>query len=278
MIKSILIPTDGSANSAIALEYGIYLAGRFGAELNGLNVIDVRALDGPFFSDISGSLGFIPNQNYLPNFQRILEERADLILDEFNKMCAGKGVPAKTRRLTGIISNIIAEEAKKVDLVIMAQRGEHAQWSSGLLGSTTESVVRKALRPVMVTSQKFRALHRVLSAYDGSNGSNNALKFACEFVHATHGELTVLVAGHSEERCRETAAEAEAFISPYNLKSEVEWVTGEAHEEILKYAESNRIDLIVMGAFGHSRVRELLLGGTTAYIMRKAQLPVLLHR
>jgi len=278
MIKSILIPTDGSVNSSTALDFGLYLSEKFGAEINGLNVIDVRALDGPFFSDISGSLGFIPYQNYLPNFQRILEERADLILEAFNKMCAEKEVPAKTRRLTGIISNIIAEEAKKVDLVIMAQRGEHAQWSSGLLGSTTESVVRKAPRPVMVTPQKFRALHSVLSAYDGSYGANNALKFACEFVHATRGELTVLVAGHSEEKCRETAAEAEAFISPYSLKSSVAWVTGEAHEEILKYAESNRIDLIVMGAFGRSRVRELLLGGTTAYIMRKAQLPVLLLR
>jgi nucleotide-binding universal stress UspA family protein len=278
MIKSILIPTDGSVNSSTALDFGLHLSEKFGAEINGLNVIDVRALDGPFLSDISGSLGFIPYQNYLPNFQRILEERADLILDEFQKVCAERGSQAKTRRLTGIISDIIAEEAKKVDLVIMAQRGEHAQWTSGLLGSTTESVVRKSPRPVLVTSQKFRALHSVLSAYDGSIGSNKALKFACEFVHATIGELTVLVAGQSEEKCRETAAEAEAFIGPYNLKSTVKWAMGEAHEEILKYAESNRIDLIVMGAFGHSRVRELLLGGTTAYIMRKAQLPVLLHR
>ncbi|MCX5903091.1 MAG: universal stress protein [Proteobacteria bacterium] len=47
---------------------------------------------------------------------------------------------------------------------------------------------------------------------------------------------------------------------------------------MLKHAEQNNIDLIFMGAFGHSRVRELLLGGTTAYILRKAQIPVLLYR
>ncbi len=278
MIKSILIPTDGSVNSNTALEFGLYLAEKFGAELNGLNVIDIRALEGPFFSDISGSLGFIPYQNYLPNYQRVLEERAEVILDEFNKKCAEKGTPIKNRRLTGIIANIIAEEAKKVDLVIMAQRGEHAQWSSGLLGSTTESVVRKSPRPVLITPLQFRPLLNVLSAYDGSSESNKALKLACEFVHAINGTLIVLVAGHSEEKCRETAAEAEEFIRPYHLSAAVEWVEGEAHDEILKFAETNAIDLIVMGAFGHSRVRELFLGGTTAYIMRKAQLPVLLYR
>ena len=278
MIKSILIPTDGSVNSNTARDCGLHLAEQFGAELTGLNVIDIRALEGPFFSDISGSLGFIPYQNYLPNYQRVLEERAEVILEEFKKMCSERGAQVKTRRLTGIISNIIAEEAKKVDLVIMAQRGEHAQWSSGLLGSTTESVVRKSPRPVMVTPLKFRPMHNVLCAYDGSSESNKALKLACEFVHAIHGALTVLVAGQSEERCREITAEAEEFIQPYHLSASAAWVLGEAHEEILKHAEQNSIDLIVMGAFGHSRVRELLLGGTTAYILRKAQIPVLLHR
>jgi hypothetical protein len=87
MIKSILIPTDGSVNSNTALDFGFYLIQNFGAELNGLNVIDIRALEGPFFSDISGSLGFIPYQNYLPNYQRVLEERAEVILEEFKKKC-----------------------------------------------------------------------------------------------------------------------------------------------------------------------------------------------
>jgi nucleotide-binding universal stress UspA family protein len=100
----------------------------------------------------------------------------------------------------------------------------------------------------------------------------------CEFVHAIHGALKVLVAGHSEEKCREITAEAEEFIQPYHLSAVASWVLGEAHEEILKHAEQHSIDIIVMGSFGHSRVRELLLGGTTAYILRKAQIPVLLHR
>ena len=75
MIKSILVPTDGSPNSSIALDYGIYLSELFDAEITGLNVTDIRALEGPFLNDISASLGFSPYQNYLPKFQQILDER-----------------------------------------------------------------------------------------------------------------------------------------------------------------------------------------------------------
>jgi len=65
MIKSILLPTDGSANSNVALEYGLYLASKFEAKITGLNIVDIKALEGPFISDVSGALGFSPYQNHL---------------------------------------------------------------------------------------------------------------------------------------------------------------------------------------------------------------------
>lgn len=278
MIKSILIPTDGSPNSKIALEYGLYLSSLFSAELTGLNVIDVRSLEGPFLSDISGSLGFSPYQNYLPKFQQILEERRELILEDFRKLCEIKSVQPKIKRHTGIISNIIAEEAKRVDLVIIAQRGEHEKWSSGLLGSTTESVVRKSPRPVLVTPNLFRSFSNVLIAYDGGIEGNKALKTACELFAPLNITLTVVFATIQEDAYKELKSEVEEFIGPYHLNIELVWLKGEAGKEILNYAENNAIDLIVMGAFSHSRIHDLILGGTTAFVIRKSTIPILLNR
>ena len=147
MIKSILIATDGSANSMVATQFGCCLAKLFQAGVCGLNVVDVRALEGPLMSDISGSMGFEPFQSYLPKFEQILQERADGILEDFKGLCAEQGITAEVKRLSGIVPNVIAEEAKRVDLVVIAQRGEHAQWSAGLLGSRAETVVRKPCRP-----------------------------------------------------------------------------------------------------------------------------------
>jgi nucleotide-binding universal stress UspA family protein len=278
MIKSILVPTDGSALSRVALDYGIYLAEKFKAQITGLHVVDARDLEGPLLSDIAGSLGFTPYQSYLPKFRKILEDRGDMILEGFRTLCEQKSIRPKVKRLAGMVPTIIAEEAKKVDLVLIAQRGLHERWSSGLLGSTTESVVRKSPRPVLVTPATFREFGDVLVAYDGSVPSNQALKTACELFAYSETRLKAVVVTGDAKRCEALTEEIEVFVSPYQVDVEIECLEGEPAKEILRYAEQNRIDLIVMGAFGHSRIHDLILGGTTAYIIQKTTLPILLNR
>jgi nucleotide-binding universal stress UspA family protein len=278
MIKSVLIPTDGSAYSKVALEYGIYLAEKFWAQITGLHVVDDRDLEGPLLSDIAGSLGFTPYQNYLPKFRKILEDRGDLILEAFCNACEQKSIRPKVKRVSGTVPGIIAEEAKKVDLVIIAQRGEHERWSSGLLGSTTESVVRRSPRPVLVTPASFREFGNVLVAYDGSVESNQALKTICETFAFSETRLNAVIVTGDLKRCEALTQEIEAFVSPYEMDVGIECLRGETSKEILGHAEAEGIDLIVMGAFGHSRLHDFILGGTTAYIIRNSTLPVLLDR
>ena len=278
MIKSILIPTDGSAYSKVALEYGIHLAERFTAKITGLHVVDDRDLEGPLLSDIAGSLGFTPYRNYLPKFRKVLEDRGDLILETFRHACQQKSIRSKVNRVSGNVAGMIAEEAKKVDLVIIAQRGVHERWSSGLLGSTTESVVRRSPRPVLVTPASFRELRNILVAYDGGVESNQALKTTCENFALGEGWLKAVIVTGDTDKFEDLTQEIEAFVSPYQIDVDIECLRGETAKEILRYAEENRIDLIVMGAFGHSRIHDLILGGTTAYIIRNSTLPVLLHR
>jgi nucleotide-binding universal stress UspA family protein len=214
----------------------------------------------------------------LPKFQEILEERGNIVLEEFKKICEEKSVRPKIKRLSGIIPNVIADEGKKVDLIIVAQRGEHAEWSSGLLGSTTESVVRKSLRPVLVTSKTFRPFKTILHAYDGSSESNKAMKLACELVHSLEAKLKIVLVMSNKEKGKSILSEAEEFIAPYHLNADIEQLKGQTAKEILSYVETNSVDLIIMGAFGHSRIHELILGGTTAYVLRNSVVPILLNR
>ncbi len=278
MIKSVLIPTDGSAYSNVALEYGVHLAERFGAKITGLHVVDDRDLEGPLLTDIAGSLGFTPYQNYLPKFRKILEDRGDLILEAFRRSCEERSIRAKVKRVSGTVPGAISEEAKKVDLVIIAQRGEHERWASGLLGSTTESVVRRSPRPVLVTPAAFRELGNVLVAYDGSFASNQALKTACELFTYADTMLKCVVVTGNEKKCEALTEEIETFVSAYQMDVQIECLEGEAAKEILLFAEKAGIDLIVMGAFGHSRIHDWILGGTTAYVIRNSPFPVLLNR
>jgi len=256
----------------------MYLAEGFGAQITGLHGVDTRDLEGPLLSDIAGALGFTPYKNYLPRFQKVLENRGDLILEGFRSACEERPVRHRVKRLSGLVPGIIAEEAKKADLVIIAQRGEHERWSSGLLGSTTESVVRRSRRPVLVTPGTFREFGKILVAYDGSLESNQALKTACELFAYSDTRMQSVVVTGDVKRCENLTEEIEAFVGPYQIDVEIECLKGEAAREILRYALEHRIDLIVMGAFGRSRIHDLILGGTTAYIIRNTSLPVLLNR
>lgn len=278
MIKSILIATDGSANSMVATQYGCCLAKLFGAQVCGLNVVDIRALEGPLMSDISGALGFEPFQSYLPQFEQILRQRSDSVLEDFRAACAEFGITAETRSLSGIVPNVIADEARRVDLVVVAQHGEHAQWASGLLGSTAESLVRKSPRPVLIAPGHFRDIRKVLIAYDGGNESTKALKAACETFAGLSCELHAVFVTDDDARADLLASEIRDYVEPHGLDVALIRLGGAAAKAILQHAGEHDFDMIVMGAFGHSRLHDLILGGTTAYMMRETKIPILLIR
>jgi nucleotide-binding universal stress UspA family protein len=278
MIKSILIATDGSANSMVATRYGCCLAKLFQAEVCGVNVVDARALEGPLMSDISGALGFEPFQSYLPQFEQILQQRADAVLEDFKTICAENGITAGAKRLSGIVPNVIAEEAKRVDLVVIAQHGEHAQWSSGLLGSTAQTVIRKSPRPVLIAPREYRDIKKVLIAYDGGNESTRALKTACEIFTDLPCELQVVCVTDDDEHADTLATEVRDYVGHHGIEVALTRLSGDAPKVILQHAAQHGFDLIVMGAFGHSRLHDLILGGTTAYMIRETKIPIMLNR
>jgi nucleotide-binding universal stress UspA family protein len=278
MIKSILIATDGSANSIVATRYGCCLAKLFNAAVCGLNVVDIRALEGPLMSDISGALGFEPFQSYLPQFEKILQQRADSLLDDFQKLCAENGITAEVKRLTGVVPNVIAEEAKRVDLVVIAQHGEHAQWSSGLLGSTAQSVIRKSPRPVVIAPGAYRNIKKLLVAYDGGNESTKALKAACDIFAELACTLEVVFVTDDDAHAGTLAGQVRDYVGHHGIEVEITRLSGDTPKAILKYADEQECDMIVMGAFTHSRLHDLILGGTTAYMIRETKIPIMLIR
>ncbi|HVO94782.1 MAG TPA: universal stress protein, partial [Terriglobales bacterium] len=143
MIKNILVPLDGSEHSRAALDYAIWLTERFHGTLFGLHVIDTVSIEGTFFHDISGSLGFEPYLDFSTKMREILEERGKLILEEFSDACAHDKVRCQTMLDTGLIPNEICERAKVADLVVIGHRGVNEGFTTGLLGSTAETITRK---------------------------------------------------------------------------------------------------------------------------------------
>ena len=151
MLKSFLVPVDGSEYSAGAVGYAAALAGREGARITLLTVVDVRSLEGPFLADLSGSIGITPFLDFQKRVRAALEEKAAIILETHSSVLRERGVNFETKTETGVVGRVICREAVAHDAVVIGRRGEHASWKGLLLGSVVEEVVRGCSRPVIVT-------------------------------------------------------------------------------------------------------------------------------
>ena len=273
MFKRILVPTDGSEAATVSARYAVALAKIHGACLIGLHVVDIKMLDGPFIRDLSASLGTAPYVNYQNNIAMLLEERGKLALEAFQSLCESAGVPCETQLVSGIVPRAIVEASELNDMIVMGRGGEHNQWLEGLLGSTTEAVARRAAQPVLVTEVDTPGNTRFLVAYDGSHFARRALKTAVTISKEWNMPFHLLSVGDPS-----LLEEARNYLSAYSVAVEYVNRSGDAAEQIVQYASECGADILVMGAYGHSKMREVFLGSTTAYAVNRVSCPVLLVR
>ncbi|MFQ5901474.1 MAG: universal stress protein [Thermodesulfobacteriota bacterium] len=276
MFKNILIPLDGSSHSSSALNYGVFLAKKLHATLTGHQVVDMIALEGPFLHDLSGSLGFEPFLNFSSKMRDVLEEKGKKMLEDFEKECKKDKVKCEKLLDFGIISNEICERAKIADLVIIGRRGINAKFEHGLLGSTTEAVIRKSPRPVMIVPESFEEIKKPLLVYDGGFTASRVMRIAAELTRLLKTPLTVLTM--SKDGDNSSLKEAEEYLRPYKLNVDFVSLKGKASEEIVGYYTDNLHDLIFAGASAHGRIVEMVLGSTTEFILRRVKGPIILER
>jgi nucleotide-binding universal stress UspA family protein len=278
MIKSILVGIDGSEHARTALRYATWLARRLDATVTGLHVVDIVSIEGSFFHDISGSLGFEPYLDFTSKMREALHERGTALLEEFRATCAAENVRCDTALQIGIVPSEICERARESDLVVIGHRGVNQRFSTGLLGGAAESVTRQCPKPVLVTPLEFKEITRPLLAYDGSQRASAAMQVAAEVCSQLKLPLGILTVCREVEQGEKVVEQARRYLSSYDLRIEPSVVTGHAYERIPAEIRDKNYDLVFMGSHGHGRIIELVLGSTTEYVLRNAPCPVFLSR
>lgn len=280
MIKAILVCTDGSAHSQTAIEYGIALSSRLEARLMGLHVLDSRMLEGPLMADISGWIGAQPYGAQLQQFRDLLQQRGEAVIQAFYDLCEERGIKGEGIVRMGHPARVIIEEEAKAELLVLGQKGEHVDLIGDLMGSNAERIVRQSVKPCLVTPTEYRPISKILAAYDGSGHASQALHEAVELAKAADMELTLLaVADHENREEMETIIQdAVKLAADHGVKTASCVEEGDVVDLILGKAAAFDSDLIVMGAYGHGRIREMILGSTTTQIIATSDRPVLLVR
>jgi len=281
-VKRILVCSDGSKYAQVCCQYAGWLSGHTGAALEILYVTDLRQFEVPLIADLSGSLGIQPYQAILGQLQELETKKAGIVLEDARRIAAeaGAGERVETTHKTGLLVDCLTDYEKNADLVMLGKRGENANFATEHLGSTMERVVRASTRPCLVTSRSFKPVQRLLLAYDGGESCRRAAKFLAESAAFKGLELHVVtVAGAIDaDLALKHLQEAEAVVREGGFEPVCQMLHGTPEEQISAYVTGNDIHMLVMGAYGHSRIRYLIIGSTTTEMIRTCKVPVLLFR
>jgi nucleotide-binding universal stress UspA family protein len=283
-MAKILALIDGSIYAQSVCDLAAWAASRTLASVEVLHVLGRRdTTSAPV--DLSGNLDADERDELLSELAALDEQRAKLglrrgrlLLDEAKARLQTDGVAAvSTKFRHGDLVETVEEFEVGADLLVIGKRGEAADFAKGHLGSNLERVVRSSRRPILVAARAFRPINRFLIAYDGGASANKALEHVVRdpLLRGLECEI-VMVGNESEVRSRLDAAATRLREAGFNVSASL--APGHAEDVIGSQIEVGGVDLLVMGAYGHGRIRSLVVGSTTTAMVRRCKIPVLMFR
>ncbi len=284
-MDKILTLLDGSAYSESVCHHTAWIAKRLDASIEALHVLGRRE-GGAASNDLSGALRLGARSALLEKLTALDEERAKLaqakghaILEDAKAIFEKDGISQVTERLRkGDLLDAVREVEKDVRVITIGKRGEGSEYATGHLGSNLERIVRTSKVPVFVASREFRPISRVLVAYDGSASAKVAIERMSNSPVFTDLDICVLCVGRGDAATQAVVAEAVAKLKGAGLQATSRVVAGEPEDILGTLMAEEGFDLLVMGAYGHSRIRNLIIGSTTTAMIQTVRKPVLLYR
>ena len=284
-MPTILACTDGSAYAPSVYQHAAWAAARLSAGVEVLHVLDHHR-ERAARVDLSGSIGFDASAHLTEQLADLEAEQGRVqrlegtaILDDAQRqlMAAGAAKVTTVQR-HGTFADTLEEIGLRCDLVILGERGERADAAKAHLGSNLQRVIRSAVRPVLVVERTFQPIERFLIAYDGGPSAVKALDFAIASPLLRGCACHILRAGRVDDDAKWFLEEAAAKLRGAGYEVSTHAISGAPESAIADVIRREQIHLLVMGAYGHSSVRHLILGSTTTTMIRTAPVPVLMFR
>jgi nucleotide-binding universal stress UspA family protein len=271
----IVVGLDGSPHAESALAHALRIGRAGRSVVRGIHVVDRALLDGVVVADLSGSVGFQPFLNLSGELHEALVSAGGAILAAYEARATEAGVRFESVLKEGNVSEILEEEAQSARLAALGLRGANAAHRRDLVGRHTDALARRMPTSLLVAPAEYRDFQRPVLAWDGSPKSRRALTLAAELAALLELPIRIVTAGDDEEEGQALLAEAEEELRYRRVTATGILRKSHPDEAIFEEVGAGG-DLVAMGAHGHGRVVELVLGSTTDRVLRAATVPVLL--
>lgn len=272
-IKDLAVAYNGSPNANSALKMAAQMCQKYGASLTGLYASQPVRFEGNVQRWISDDI--------MDNLRKAEAETAREIADKFKQQAAAEGYAGAPEFIAeeGIPNAVIARQARYHDLLLL---GQFSDPNDSRRNVRAEDLVLRAGRPLIIVPIKYEVVpfnEYAVVAWDGSRTASRALSDAMQILETKKRLDVVTVSSDGGNGGGQRVAQVIKHLERHGvdarhvkLKATREGVGG----TILDYCAEQKPDVLVMGAYGHAKLREDLFGGTTRHILAHMNVPVLM--
>lgn len=284
-MSKIIALVDGSVYAQSVCDHAAWIAERTGVDVELLHVLGHRRGAGTP-NNLSGNIALGARSSLLKDLSdrdvetaKISQKSGRAILDAAKAQLVAAGVKNIATRLRfGDIVEEISDYEADADLILIGKRGDAADFATLDLGSNLERIVRSSHKPVVVAARAFTPVKRFLIAFDGGPSSRKAVDHVATSPLFAGLACHLLSVGPDTPEIRDRVARATSTLEAAGHEVSSKIVQGPPDLLIANAVETDEIGLLVMGAYGHSRIRSLIIGSTTAEMIRLCKIPVVLFR
>jgi nucleotide-binding universal stress UspA family protein len=274
MIKDLVVnlPVEGKPTAAV--DYAVSIAETFGAHLSGI-AFAYEPVVAPTV------MGGVPS-DWIDAQRAESAKAADAVAARFEAAVKRAGLSAEHRILPATVggaADLFGRIARRFDLAVVGQTEPDRPAPEELI---IESALFESGRPVIVVpyiQKQGLKLDRALVCWDGSRTATRAIADSLPFLTRSKAIDVVIIAGGRAKSDEIPGADIGQHLARHGLKIEVKRIVAadiDVPNAILSYAADSSADFLVMGGYGHSRLREFVLGGATRGILTSMTVPVLM--
>lgn len=252
LFEDILVPIAGDGTSWPALEQALVIAQLEGARIYGLHVVNDQDQD-----TSSGK---------------------DALNKEFNRLCENTKVSRKLTFEQGTISRVICDRSRWIDLLVIKLSYPPEPGPIAKLGSGFHTLVRRCPTPILAVPGEPSPMQKVLLAYDGSPKADEALYISTYIAGRWGVNLNIITVREANSSSSLIQNEAKKYLKSYDIQAHYLDQDGPVVDTILQTAAETGCDLILMGGYGYSPVKEIILGSSVDQVLRASTIPTLICR
>lgn len=270
-IRTILALHDGGKDSEGTLQVAIAAAANFQAHLD---VLHVRADPETMVPVVGEAMTGAMVEQMMETMAGVVADRAARARSAFDRLCAPLGPQVAWQERTGREPELVAAAGRFADLTVI---GRASDSGDGPMAATLDAALFETGRPVLLAPPGAQAgfLH-IAVAWDGSAQASRAVGAGLPFMRRAR-QVTLLAAAGGDSLA--PVERLQPFLERHDIRAVIEgFAPGSLSLGRALLAETQRIgaDLLVMGAYGHSRLREMIFGGATREVLAESTAPVLM--